>query len=370
MAEDAHRRFMTENALNTDAFPSLRRIQQDVVAIVGGWLNGGAEAAGFMTTGGTESILLAVEAARQRASSSGASAGRTSYSPRPPMPHSRRRAHYFGLENRRVAVRDDWRADVNAMAAAIDDDTVLIVGSAPQYPQGVIDPITDIAASPPSVASAATSTPAWAASRSPIWPASATRSRRSTSRSPASPPSRSTCTSSATRARAHRSSCTARGRCAVTRCSSPRTGSGAPTAPRGSSARGPADRWPRRGRCSTTWATTATCGWRARPEPPRRSWPAASVSTRRWSCGPSPTPCCSPSAPPIRTSSTCSPSPTRFWAKGWYVDRQGPPPSLHCTVNAIHAGRIQEFLGDLDDAVSEVATAGARGQKGAYGTVE
>ena len=66
VAEDAHRRFMTENALNTDAFPSLRRIQQDVVAIVGGWLNGGPEAAGFMTTGGTESILLAVEAARQR----------------------------------------------------------------------------------------------------------------------------------------------------------------------------------------------------------------------------------------------------------------------------------------------------------------
>jgi hypothetical protein len=59
-----------------------------------------------------------------------------------------------------------------------------------------------------------------------------------------------------------------------------------------------------------------------------------------------------------------------LWAKGWYVDRQGPPPSLHCTVNAIHTGRIQEFLDDLDDAVSEVATAGARGRKGAYGTVE
>jgi glutamate/tyrosine decarboxylase-like PLP-dependent enzyme len=59
-----------------------------------------------------------------------------------------------------------------------------------------------------------------------------------------------------------------------------------------------------------------------------------------------------------------------LWAKGWYVDRQGPPPSLHCTVNAIHAGRIQEFLGDLDDGVSEVATARARGRKGAYGTVE
>ena len=55
-------------------------------------------------------------------------------------------AHYFELENRRIPVRDDWRADVDAMAAAIDDETVLVVGSAPQYPQGVIDPVTEIAA--------------------------------------------------------------------------------------------------------------------------------------------------------------------------------------------------------------------------------
>ena len=54
--------------------------------------------------------------------------------------------HYFGLESRRVDVRADWRADVDAMADAIDDDTVLVVGSAPQYPQGVIDPIEEIAA--------------------------------------------------------------------------------------------------------------------------------------------------------------------------------------------------------------------------------
>src|SRR6185295_15015106 len=54
--------------------------------------------------------------------------------------------YYFGLQSRRVAVGTDWRADVGAMEAAIDANTVLLVGSAPQYPQGVIDPITDIAA--------------------------------------------------------------------------------------------------------------------------------------------------------------------------------------------------------------------------------
>jgi sphinganine-1-phosphate aldolase len=55
-------------------------------------------------------------------------------------------SHYFDVESRRVPVGPDYRADVDAMADAINDDTVLIVGSAPSYPQGVVDPIPDIAA--------------------------------------------------------------------------------------------------------------------------------------------------------------------------------------------------------------------------------
>jgi glutamate/tyrosine decarboxylase-like PLP-dependent enzyme len=47
---------------------------------------------------------------------------------------------------RKVAVRDDWRADVDAMADAVSERTVLVVGSAPQYPQGVVDPIPELAA--------------------------------------------------------------------------------------------------------------------------------------------------------------------------------------------------------------------------------
>ena len=99
-----------------------------------------------MTSGGTESILMAVKAARERGRSE-----RGVTRPNVVLPTSAHAAfekgcYYFGLESRRVPVGDDWRADVDAMAAAIDDDTVLLVGSAPQYPQGVIDPIADIAA--------------------------------------------------------------------------------------------------------------------------------------------------------------------------------------------------------------------------------
>jgi glutamate/tyrosine decarboxylase-like PLP-dependent enzyme len=54
-------------------------------------------------------------------------------------------ADYFDVESRRVPVGGDWKANVAAMRDACDDETILIVGSAPQYPQGVIDPIAEIA---------------------------------------------------------------------------------------------------------------------------------------------------------------------------------------------------------------------------------
>ena len=107
-------------------------------------LDGGPEAAGFMTTGGTESLLMAVKAARERGRAERGvdPAQRRAADERPrgvreglPLLRSR--------EPARRRARADWRADVDAMADAIDDDTVLVVGSAPQYPQGVIDPIAD-----------------------------------------------------------------------------------------------------------------------------------------------------------------------------------------------------------------------------------
>jgi glutamate/tyrosine decarboxylase-like PLP-dependent enzyme len=56
--------------------------------------------------------------------------------------------------------------------------------------------------------------------------------------------------------------------------------------------------------------------------------------------------------------------------RGWFVDRQGPPASLHCMVNAVHAGRIAEFAAALRECVDEALAAGATGRSGAYGTVD
>jgi hypothetical protein len=59
-----------------------------------------------------------------------------------------------------------------------------------------------------------------------------------------------------------------------------------------------------------------------------------------------------------------------LWRRGWYVDRQGPPPSLHCTVSVVHDGKIAAFVGDLRASLAEVIEARRHGSQGAYGTVE
>jgi sphinganine-1-phosphate aldolase len=154
VARRAHDRFLWYNALNPDAAPSLRRMQQEVLSSVAWMLSGGPAGdgslapglAGFLTSGGTESILMGVKAAKVRAK-----AERGVERPNVVLPTSAHAAfgkacEYFGLEERRIDVREDYRADVDAMADATDDQTALVVGSAPQYPQGVIDPIVDVAA--------------------------------------------------------------------------------------------------------------------------------------------------------------------------------------------------------------------------------
>jgi glutamate/tyrosine decarboxylase-like PLP-dependent enzyme len=145
VAERAAAAYLHENALNTHAFPSLGSIQNEVVGWTADLVHAPSTAAGFLTSGGTESIQCAVLAARER--------GRTERDIRngtivvAASAHAafHKSAHLFGMPIVTVPVRDDWTADVEAMAAAVDDQTVLVVGSAPQYPQGVVDPIAALA---------------------------------------------------------------------------------------------------------------------------------------------------------------------------------------------------------------------------------
>lgn len=144
-AERAATLYLYENALNPIAFPSLAEIQSEVVGWTAALLHGPATAAGFLTSGGTESIQCAVLAARQRGREErGIEVGEIVVAE---SAHAafHKSAHMYGMPIHTVPVRDDWTADVDAMAAAVSDRTVLVVGSAPQFPQGVVDPIPEVA---------------------------------------------------------------------------------------------------------------------------------------------------------------------------------------------------------------------------------
>lgn len=145
VAAKAAAMYLHENALNTKAFPSLGEIQREVVGWTASLLHGDDAVSGFMTSGGTESILCGVKAARERARNE-----RGVTEPQMVLPTSahaafHKAAHLFGIEVAITDVLDDLTADPDAMAAACTENTVLLVGSAPQYPHGVIDPIPEIA---------------------------------------------------------------------------------------------------------------------------------------------------------------------------------------------------------------------------------
>ncbi|HUF99434.1 MAG TPA: aspartate aminotransferase family protein [Ilumatobacter sp.] len=146
VAEQAAVMYLHENALNPFAFPSLMSIEREVVAWTAGLLHGPDGSAGFLTSGGTESIQCGVLAARQRGRAErGVRHGEIVVAE---SAHAafHKSAHMYDMPIHTVPVRGDWTADVEAMAGAVNEHTVLVVGSAPQYPQGVVDDIPAIAA--------------------------------------------------------------------------------------------------------------------------------------------------------------------------------------------------------------------------------
>lgn len=146
LLKDAYTLFFSENGLNPTAFPSLKKFETEVVAMVASLLGGDEDVVGNLTTGGTESLLLAVLTAREYART--VKPHITSPAmvlPASAHPAFEKAAHYFGVKSIRVPVRSDFRADPAAMAAAVTPDTILMVGSAPSYPHGLVDPICELA---------------------------------------------------------------------------------------------------------------------------------------------------------------------------------------------------------------------------------
>ena len=144
VGRDAFFEFFTENALGgRRAFPSVKRMEDEVIEMALDLFHAPDGAQGFMTTGGTESIIQAVQTCRNwERTRRGDPAHRGNIVAAESLhPAFNKAAQLMDLSVRRVSVGPDLRADLAAIEAAIDEDTILLVGSAPCFPYGTIDPI-------------------------------------------------------------------------------------------------------------------------------------------------------------------------------------------------------------------------------------
>ena len=145
--QEAYQAYWTENAMGVRAFPSMKQLETDVMEMALSLHHGGPDTAGSFTSGGSESIFMALKTARDWARATMGITAPNIVMPRTAHPTFNRAADFLGLKVQRVpTTRNDFRADVGAMEAKIDDATIMLVGSAPNYPFGVFDPIGDIAA--------------------------------------------------------------------------------------------------------------------------------------------------------------------------------------------------------------------------------
>ena len=369
VAEEAYRRFSGENALNTNAFPSLRKIQAEVVAMAGMWLGATSDAAGFMTSGGTESILMAVKAARDRLR-----AERQITNPNLVLPTSAHAAFdkacaYFEVESRRVDVKDDWRADVDAMRARVDQNTVLVVASAPQYPQGVVDDVTSIANLALDAdcnchvdACMGGVTLAYLERLGEVLPPWNLRVPGVSSIS----------------VDLHKFGYTSKGASVVVYASKYlRSFQGFVT-----------DNWlgglyassgalgtKSGGSMASAWAVMHHLGDDGYLRLTRQAREATLklAKTIDWSehyvlrAQPETTLLCFGAKEPDALNVFAVAD--ELWQRGWYIDRQTPPDSLHCTVNAIHHDKIESFVKDLELATKTVLMNKETGDRGSYGTL-
>ncbi|XP_051935901.1 sphingosine-1-phosphate lyase 1 isoform X1 [Hippocampus zosterae] len=137
--------FAWSNPLHPDIFPGVRKMEAEVVRMACTLFHGGPNSCGTVTSGGTESILMACKAYRDMAYERGVKYPEILA---PVSVHAAfdKAAHYFGMKLVHIPLnKKTMQVDVKAMKRAINKNTAMLVCSAPQFPHGIIDPIEDVA---------------------------------------------------------------------------------------------------------------------------------------------------------------------------------------------------------------------------------
>lgn len=140
-------RFLNKNGMDYRAFPSTLQLENDVVAMISSLLGGDDGVAGNFTTGGTESIMIAMKAARDLFLSKEENSGKIPEIIIPVTAHPafRKAAEYLGMKSVVVPVdKSSFLVDPDEVVKAIGDSTCVIVASAPSFPYGGIDPIEEL----------------------------------------------------------------------------------------------------------------------------------------------------------------------------------------------------------------------------------
>jgi sphinganine-1-phosphate aldolase len=147
VAVEAYTRFLPQNALYVNMYPSIGKMEKEVVASVAELLRADDDIVGNITSGGTESIQMAVKTARDWAK-----ANRPNITtpemvlPVTAHPAFLKAAHYFGVKVVQTAAElNEYRADLSSFEKALNENTIIAVGSAPNFSHGSIDPIAEMA---------------------------------------------------------------------------------------------------------------------------------------------------------------------------------------------------------------------------------
>ena len=160
-AGDAHRAFLNQtfsffshvNTIQFDLCPSMAKFESEIISMTAAMLNGGAvkdsnpadAVCGTVTSGGSESIAMAVKVYRDKARAEKGITEPEIIMPKTAHPAFNKAGEYFGVKMVMVPVDfPDFRVDPKAVEARITPNTVAIVGSAGNYPYGLIDPLEEL----------------------------------------------------------------------------------------------------------------------------------------------------------------------------------------------------------------------------------
>jgi glutamate/tyrosine decarboxylase-like PLP-dependent enzyme len=267
-------------------------------------------------------------------------------------------------------VRSDWRADVEAMRAALDDQTVMVVGSAPQYPQGVVDPIVEIAeladtrginchvdacmggVTLPYLGRLGYQLPPWDLSVTGVTSISVDLHKFGYTSKGASVIVHRT-----KRLRAYQTFVTDNWLGGL-------YGSSGMLGTKGGGAI--ASAWAVLHHLGDDGYLRLTAGARRSAE--RLAAAVASIPGIVLRAEPDATLVAFGAVEPDKLDVFAVAD--ELWRRGWYVDKQGPPASLHCTVNAVHERTLDDFVAALGSSIETVREAKAAGGAGSYGTLE